>query len=670
MQNQSRQLAAILFTDIVGYTAMMQQDEGKALMIVKRYIRVIQNAVSEFSGRILNDYGDGSLCSFGSVTQAVRCAVEIQKQLQSDPVVPLRIGLHVGELFFEGEKVLGDGVNVASRVQSLGQPNTVLFSKDIYDKIKNQQEFKSISLGKFDFKNVDEPMEVFALANDGLIIPNREKMEGKLKEIQKSSERKKWMIAAGIIFLLATSLLAYRMLSNNSSTSEKTIAVLPFENLGVDSSEDYISDGITQDIIKNLSRISSLQKVIAWFSVRGFKNSKKSIKEVANELEVAAILTGTIERKAENIHIITELIDVNTNKRLWGDDFNYKSKDIISIQTNVATQIVAALKASLTPEEKKNLTKHYTENQEAYKLYIKGRFFWTKRNKESFDSAEVYYKKAIDLDPNYALAYSGLADLYALNEKGLSTIQALPIAKAYLSKALSLDSTLGEAWTTAGFIKSHFEYDWNGGKRILEKAIRLSPNYPTAHLYYGNIFIFNGDKSGLKEVEKALELDPLSISINWSLGNRYYCTRQYDLAITQLQKTLFINPGYTPAKDFIGLCLIRKKSYKQAIALINELPNTAVEKGVLLSYAYSMSGDKLKAKVELDEALKSKNNIPPRWLFMAYIGLQTYDEALTQVEKLYESRDIFTVGLKVIPDFDPMRNEPRFKALLKKAHFE
>ena len=187
MPDQNRQLAAILFTDIVGYTAMMQQDEDRAVAIVKRYMSVIQSAVSEFSAKILNDYGDGSLCSFSSATQAVRCAIQIQKELQSEPKVPLRIGLHVGELFFEGEKVLGDGVNVASRVQSLGQPNTILFSRDIYDKIKNQSEFSCVPLGKFHFKNVDEPMEIFDLSNPGLVVPQREKMEGKLKEIQKKS---------------------------------------------------------------------------------------------------------------------------------------------------------------------------------------------------------------------------------------------------------------------------------------------------------------------------------------------------------------------------------------------------------------------------------------------------------------------------------------------------
>ncbi|HEU5166003.1 MAG TPA: adenylate/guanylate cyclase domain-containing protein, partial [Chitinophagaceae bacterium] len=187
MQNQSRHLAAILFTDIVGYTAMMQQNESHAVTIMKHYTSVLQKAVLAHSGQILNDYGDGNLCSFPSATEAVKCAVELQLQLQRDPAVPLRIGLHVGELFFEEGKVMGDGVNVASRIQSLGQANTILFSGEINNKIKNHPEFKSVSLGKFEFKNVDEPVEVFALANGGFTIPKREQLSGKLKEVQKRS---------------------------------------------------------------------------------------------------------------------------------------------------------------------------------------------------------------------------------------------------------------------------------------------------------------------------------------------------------------------------------------------------------------------------------------------------------------------------------------------------
>ena len=223
MQNQHRQLAAILFTDIVGYTALMQENEQNAVALIKHYNTALNETVSLHHGKVLNYYGDGSLCTFPSVMDALNCAVELQKELQAEPHVPLRIGLHVGEVFFENEKALGDGVNVASRIQSLGQANTILFSKEILDKIRNQPDFKSVSIGLFEFKNVNEPMEVFALANDGLNIPKREEMGGKLKEVQKKSLAKKIILAVSIVLLLIAAGLLYKKFSVQNTVKDLQI---------------------------------------------------------------------------------------------------------------------------------------------------------------------------------------------------------------------------------------------------------------------------------------------------------------------------------------------------------------------------------------------------------------------------------------------------------------
>ena len=504
MKEQNRQLAAILFTDIVGYTAMMQQDEQIAVAVNKHYVAVLKLSTLKYGGEILNDYGDGSLCTFTSATQAVNCAVEMQQALQTAPQVPLRIGLHVGEIFFDDGKVFGDGVNVASRIQSLGIANSILFSAEINNKLKNQQQFKSVSVGRFHFKNVEEPMEVFALANEGLVVPRKEEMSGKLKEINKKSVYTKWIMAACTILLLIAFYFFYQQFSRVTGFSgkDKTIAVLPFENTGSDHSEEYISDGITQDIINNLSKISSLQKVIGWFSVKGFKKTTKTLLQIADELGVAAILSGTIQKNEGKTRIVAELIEVGTNKQLWGDNFEYDGNDILSIQSKVAGEIVTALSINLTNEEKKGLSKQYTENNQAYLFYLRGRSFWDKRNRTTFDSAEANYNQALQLDPNYALAYAGLADLYTFNQKGLKQTEAIPIAKDYVNKALSLDSTLGEALSTLGLIQSVYDYDWAKSKSTLEKAIRLNPNFPFAHIYYGNLLQYTGEvtEKGINEI--------------------------------------------------------------------------------------------------------------------------------------------------------------------------
>ena len=264
MQNHHRQLAAILFTDIVGYTAMMQQDEQNAVSTTKRYASVLKQFVLLYNGEILNDYGDGSLCTFTSATEAMLCAIEMQRQFQMDPKVPLRIGLHIGEIFFEDDKIFGDGVNVASRIQSLGQANTILFSKDIFDNIRNRAEFKSVSLGNFEFKNVNEPIEVFALRNDGLNVPKRENMSGKLKELKKISSRKKWIMSSlAIIALVIVAFLISNSIRNKKGFNgrDRSVVVLPFDNYSNDPEQENFINGITEEITTQLAKISDIKVI-------------------------------------------------------------------------------------------------------------------------------------------------------------------------------------------------------------------------------------------------------------------------------------------------------------------------------------------------------------------------------------------------------------------------
>lgn len=681
MPNQNRQLAAILFTDIVGYTAMMQLNEQNAVAVNKRYVAVLKQFVSLHGGKILNDYGDGSLCTFTSATQAVKCAIDMQRQLQSAPNVPLRIGLHIGEIFFEDGKVYGDGVNIASRIQSLGIGNSILYSSEISSKLKNQQEFKSVSIGQFHFKNVDEPMEVFALANEGLTVPKKEELSGKLKVVQKKVVFQKGITTAIVVLLLTGSYFIYQKYFhiNGFTGDDKTIAVLPFENVGLVSSEDFISDGITQDIINRLSKISSLKKVIAWFSVKGFKKTTKSLNGIANELDVAAILSGTIQKQGDITHIVVELIDVDTKKRLWGDKFDYNSNDILSVQSNIAAQIVSALRASITPEEKKNLSKHYTENVEAYKYYLRGRNFWYERSRESFDSAETNFKQAIRLDPNYALAYAGIADCYTFNYKRMSQLEAIPIARGYANQALSLDSNLSEGLTSLGFIQHNFDFEWAKSKKTLERAIDLDPNNPTAHLYYGNLLQFTGNtKEGLREVEKAVEIDPLAFGANWVLGRNYYYAGENEKAIVQFKKTLEIAPKQKEMLFWsLGLAYFENKMYLQArqeFDRISECNNSNPIDYYLImqSYGYALLGDKAKAKEVLGKALKEEVKVwlSPYRLSEVYITLGDYDAALEQLEKAFETRDLHLFMIKVDPGFSPIRNQQRFKYLLKKMGLE
>lgn len=677
MAQQNRQLASILFTDIVGYTAMMQADEAHAVTIMNRYVAVLRKSVNDHGGKILNDYGDGSLCGFSSATQSLQCSVAIQRELQLPPVVPLRIGLHIGEIFFADEKVMGDGVNIASRIQSLGQANTILFSKEIYDKIKNQQEFTAVSLGVFEFKNVDDPVQVFALSGSGLIVPNKASMSGKLKEEKNGFGVRKWIAVIGTVVLLALALFIarhYFLGGNAFSNKDKSIVVLPFQNYSSDSGEESFILGFTDEITTQLAKITDI-KVIGRSSAANFIKSNKPMDQIAAILGVSAYLEGSVQKIGNTVRINARLIDANTQEHIWADRYDRDLKDYFSMQTEVAEQIALKLHVSLTPEEKEKLNKKPTENEEAHKHYLKGRFFWDKRTKESFDSAEANYNKAIELDPEYALAYAGLADLYIYPNNGLLQPNAIPVAKQYALKALSIDSTLSQALTTIGFIQSAYDYNWSESKKTLQKAIALNPNYPTAILYLGNLLQYTKESAegGIAEIKKALSLDPLSVNVNYVLGRNYYSAGMYDSAYDQLKKTLIINPKFNLAKGNLIYVLLAKKIFSEAFQLISELDTTRTSniyyyQGALLSYAYSLKGDQASAKKELEKTLRIFHDQSPYHLARAYMGLKDFPTALTLLEKAYDLRDIWMYTLNVDPTFDPMRNEPRFKALLKKMN--
>ena len=449
---------------------------------------------------------------------------------------------------------------------------------------------------------------------------------------------------------------------------------MPFENTGTDQVEGYVSDGISQDIISNLSKISSIQKVIGWFSVKGFRKTEKSLKDIARELDVNIILTGTIQRHANKIKVNAELIEVESNKRIWGNDYTFDSTDFLSVQSDVATQIVTALRANLSPEEKAGLEKHYTENIEAYKYYRIGRAFWDARSAQSFDSAEAYYKKALQLDPDYALAYAGLADCYTYNQRGIPQLESVPIGRDYAQKALSIDSNLSEALTTRGWIEGAFDYNWKKSKATLEKAIQLSPNYPLAHMYYGNLLQYTGENAaaGLKEVKKALELDPLSVSINWVLGRNYYLNGQLELATQPLKKAISIDPNYVLAKGTLIYVLLKQKKFDEALTRISQHPKKHPWEfqGVYLPFAYALMGDSARAKIELDKAIAENPNISKFDIARAYATMGKPELAIDELEKALALKDIRIYYIKVEPSFIPLRKNPRYIKLLKSINLE
>jgi len=664
MQNQSRHLAAILFTDIVGYTAMMQQNEAYAVTIMKRYTSVLQKAVSNHSGQILNDYGDGSLCSFPSATEAVKCATELQRQLQNDPVVPLRIGLHVGELFFEGGKVMGDGVNVASRIQSLGQANTILFSDEINNKIKNHPQFRSVSLGKFEFKNVDDPVEVFALANEGFVIPKKELLSGKLKEVEKKSLTKKLIVVAVIITLLVIAGFLYTKISkkNDIVEKEKTIAVLPFKNISLNKEvNEPFCVGVALELQRKLEWLGGLIP-IASQSVEKYRDTRMSIADIAKELGgISYILQGSVQRDKNKIKVFASLIDATTGNEIWSDDFPGEVEDIFSLQENIAQQIASALRVKITPDEQNRINRVATKSvvaidayNEALTAYVKlvtavHPLYW-----DSLASNPQFYSeylktlslcdKAIKTDPSMAEAYvlKGQTYFYSISEwyplianRGL----ILDSMRSLGDKALQNDKSSADAY----LLLSRCFNKRDSALTYLEKAHSISANNFDVNRELGQHYSFTDPEKAIRFCKKAIRLNPLSIwtpSVYRDLGFTYHCFGDFEKAELYGKKAIELsNNSMISVEATRGLTITylhwgkADSVIKYANQNVTQEPNALYE----IAEAYcNLKNDCAKAS-ELYEKLWSRYNNhsnPHRWA-VALMTIGKTKEAKEKIEQAF-----------------------------------
>ncbi|HET9744732.1 MAG TPA: adenylate/guanylate cyclase domain-containing protein, partial [Chitinophagaceae bacterium] len=523
--SSTRQLAAILFTDIAGYTAMMQRDEQSTVTMVKHHRAVLEKTVAEFDGEVIEFYGDGSLCIFTSITQAVHCAYRIQQLMQQgNPPVPLRIGLHIGEVIYENGKIMGDGVNIAARIQSLGQPGSILFSKEVFDKIRNHPEFKTVYLGRYNLKNVAEPMDVSALSNEGLTVPPKEKIEGRIKKI--SARRKLKAVRKGILLSTAAIVITLLVLflpgllkdKIRFSGSEKSIAVLPFENISNDSLQQYFSDGITEDIITQLSKIANL-KVISRTSVMQYKGNRKNVREIADELGVATILEGSVRKEGNKLRITAQLIDAESDEHLWSESYDRDASQVFAIQSEVAQEIAKALNVKLTTEEGKRIIEKATNNVEAYEDYLRA------KRLPLFEREELLLS-VLKKDSTFSLAWAELANVYAkipwrnLSEKPYYVRKSLDAAIT----AVEYGPERSETHMILGDVLKISTLSPALAIKEINRSIKLNPNNGEGYVYlaFAQMEMANFTDAE-KNLVKAKQLDPLSAIMHggWLTLYRY-----------------------------------------------------------------------------------------------------------------------------------------------------
>jgi TolB-like protein/tetratricopeptide (TPR) repeat protein len=530
------------------------------------------------------------------------------------------------------------------------------------------------------------------------ITPEGIKLESEIEQSKSITRRTGRKIVAITIALavVAAGLFVYQMVRSKSAVTprpvtqpearpgfqseaatvapNKSIAVLPFDNLSGDPQNAYFSEGVQDEILTRLAKIAEL-KVISRTSTQRFKSAPNDLRQIAQQLGVANILEGSVQKANDQVRVNVQLINALTDSHLWADTFDRKLTDIFAVETEIAKTVADVLQAKLTGSEQHVIAARPTENTEAHQLYLKGRFFWNKRTGNDLKKSIDYFEQAIAADPSYALAYAGVADGYVFlpGYNAGAPRDCYPKAMAAAKKALELDDTLAEAHTTLALVIWYYEFDFAQASREFQRAIELNPNYAIAHQQYGNntLSALGRFDDAIVEGKRAVELDPLSLIINADLGTDYYFARRYDECIAQLRKTVELDPGFYYVRLNLGEALAAKGAFDEAIAEYQKAHALNDDPFVLglLGHAYASSGNKTEALKILDQLKElSKQHYVSAYSFaVLYVGLGDKEEALRWLEQSYQDRAGNDIGwIRVDHLLDPLHGDPRFEALAEK----
>ena len=636
-----RRLAAIMFTDMVGFTALTQRDEVLALELLEEQRRLIRSLLAKHRGREVDAIGDGFLVEFASSLEAVKCAVEIQSALKEvngkrpeGKRIWIRIGIHLGDIIHNGTRVSGDAVNVASRIEPLALPGGVCITAQVHASVLNKVEVEFETLGTPELKNVVTPIEVFRVAGYG---------EGVSQPAQ-----------------VKTSLPRDR------------VAVLPFTNISRDPADEYFADGMTEEMISSVSRIKGL-RVIARTSVMRYKETRKPIAEIGRELNAGSILEGSVRKAGDKIRITVQFIETLNEEPTWSQDYDREIKDVFAIQSDIARHVAEALREHVLGGTPGSERRSATSNPEAYINYLRGRQLWNKRTEESLKKAIDFFEEALKHDGSYAQAYTGLADSYATLAllEFMAPHEAYPKAKEAVGRALALDKQLAEAHTSLGLIRFQYDWDWKGAEAEFREALRLNPNYAPAHHFFADYLKAMGRfEEALAEIEKAQELDPLSLAINTGVGHVLYLSGQYDQAIEQYRRAVELDPDFMVTHVWFGRPYLEKGMFTEAISELE----TAVKLSGESTLALAMLGHGLASAGRRDEALQILENlkerarsryVPSYWIAVIYNGFKDREQTVTWMRKALDERSSWLVWSNIEPRFAWLRDDPDFAALMK-----
>jgi TolB-like protein/class 3 adenylate cyclase len=639
---QSRQLAAIMFTDIVGYTALMGDDEKSAFDLLNQSRELQKPEIQKYGGKWIKELGDGVLASFSTVTEAVSCACSIIKACEQIPGLKLRIGIHQGEVIFENDDVFGDGVNIASRLQALAPIGGIYISESVYKNVVNKKQINTKYVRQEVLKNVRDPVQIY------------EVITGSFESSSESTTKK------------------------TNKKLEKSVAVLPFVNMSNDPDQEYFSDGMAEEIINSLNQLKDL-KIAGRTSSFQFKGKNIDLREIGEKLGVTTVLEGSVRKQGNRLRITAQLINVEDGFHLWSEKYDRNLDDIFAIQDEIALSITEQLKVTLLQKDHELITKSYTQNAEAYELYLKGRFHISRRGASIITGLE-FFKHAISLDPNYALAYSGysFANILYAAYNYLPGRQIMNEIKQAAEAAKRLDPSLGEAYGALGYYYSCVEINWIESKKCFLKAIELDPKYVQARSIYSLHYLAWGEGK-FNEAEQqgltAIKLEPLSAIDHADLAWVLHTAGRFEESLVYAKAGVDLDGNSFLSHRLWALCCLSLKLYQKAIEILTHLltiSNRHQHALNVLIWAYCCVENFEEARKLLNE-LKDRSAIEyiaGTYLGISYAYLGDLDTAFDCLENAFRDHDPMLTQIKFSPIVPhALKNDVRFLNLISKLAF-
>jgi len=698
------EIAHVLFIDVVGYSKLLVNEQREVVEQLNRTVRKTpQFRKSEGAGKLIRiPVGDGmALVFFQTPEEPVQCAMEIARALKNHPQIRLRMGVHSGPVdqvkdVNDRSNVAGAGINTAQRVMDCGDAGHILVSKRVADDLAQDRLWQPHlhELGEVELKH-GQKVGIVNLYTEELGNPRPPEKFAPLKQKQdasitardtSSTLRDRRALAVAAILLLAALAIAFgsflfwkqgkpKTSAPTSVIREKSIAVLPFVNMSADKNDEYLSDGVSEELITALSKIAGLQ-VKARTSSFAFKGKNEDIQKIGELLHVSHLLEGSVARAGNKLRITAQLIQASDGNHLWSDTYDREMQDIFAVRSEVAQQVAETLKIRLLGEDKKRLDTKPTENIEAYNLYRQGRYYADKFSQDGFKKALGFYQQAIEKDSRFALAYAGMADTYVLAaDLYIPPREAFSKAKEAALKAIELDETLAEAHASLGFVHFYYDWDWAAAEKEFKRALTLNPQSVRAHTLYTEYLAGMGRfNEAYDQGRRALELDPLSILARWSLGWASLHAGRSDDAIQQFSKAAELDPNNASVRLYLGRAYLFKGMQQRAIEEMETAQRLDPDEPIVLpflGYGYAVTGrraEALKVLQSLDE-MEKRRYVSRIYRAYIYAGLGDKDKAFEWLEKAYQERSDSLAWFREDPESKSLQADPRFAVLMRKIGF-